>query len=177
MTAQIGDTLAFAGRQFGLASEPLARWLQRRRNRHLRLRGRTTANTRGYVCAWEVEDGRLYLKEFNGRLVDGSTMDLAQLFPGQEGPVLAGWFSGALVCPMGKLLKYEHSGYASVREFDLILWFIEGRLVEQRLNRNWVRPGDRDPDFDADIEEELDLDSDTLAPGGESGTKAPWLSE
>lgn len=43
---------------------------------------------------------------------------------------------------MGKLLRYEHCGYGSVYEYDLILWFIEGHLVEQRINRNPQGPTD-----------------------------------
>lgn len=156
MTAQIGDTLLFAGKRFGLASEPLAPWLQRRRNRHLRLRGNTTANRRGYVAEWEVVDGLLHLKQIVGKLLDDTPLEIQTLFPDATGPVPATWFTGGLRCPMGKMLHYVHSGYDTVSEYDLILWFIEGQLVEQRLNRNRL-PQNIAPDDD-DIDAELEID-------------------
>jgi len=161
MTAQFSDTLHFASRQFTLDTEPLSPWLQRRRNRHLHFKSRTTALSRGYVGVWEVIDGLLYLKQFTATMADGAPMDVGRLFPGSTGPVPAVWFSGALICPMGKLLKYEHSSYASTYEYELILWFIEGQLVEQRLNRNRPPPppahddGDELRDIEAELENEM----------------------
>lgn len=154
MTAQIGDVLLFAGLRLGLASEPLAPWLQRRRNRHLRMRPQSTANRRGYVAEWEVVDGELHLRQIEGHLMDGTPLEIPLLFPDATGPVAATWFTGGLQCPLGKMLRYEHSGYETVREYDLILWFIEGQLVEQRLNRNRI-PKHIPPDDDAREADEI----------------------
>lgn len=134
MTAQIYDSLTFAGKTFSMGSEPLSPWLERRKNRHLRFRRPSTAVSRGYGSAWKVTRRKLYLVNFRATLLDGTEIGLAELFPGSQGEVLADWYSGALVCPMGELLHYEHSGYDSTYEYEMILWFIEGFLVETRLS-------------------------------------------
>jgi hypothetical protein len=138
MTAQIMDHLTFAGNSYSLASEPLRTWLLRRKNRHISFgrRSRSTANRRGYSSGWEVIDRKLYLTRFKAQNPDGSDMGLTDLFPKSVGPVFAEWFSGGLRCPMGKPLELNHVGYSTVYEYDLILWFIEGVLVEPRLNMN-----------------------------------------
>lgn len=134
MTAQIYDSLTFAGKTFSMGSEPLSPWLARRKNRHLHFRRSSTAVSRGYGSAWKVTRRKLYLVKFRATLLDGTEMTLAELFPGSQGEVLADWYSGALVCPMGELLHYEHTGYASTYEYEMFLWFIEGTLVETRLS-------------------------------------------
>lgn len=147
MTAQIGDALRFAGLHLTLASEPLAPWLQRRRNRHLRLRADSTANRRGYRAEWDVEVGLLRLVRLHGQQANGDPLSVRTLFPQVDGPVPASWFTGALVCPLGRVQHYVHSGHATRREYELKLWIIEGRLVEQRLTRLEL-PGCRSADDD-----------------------------
>ena len=136
MTAQIMDQIEFAGRVYDIACEPLRPWLNIRRNRKLRFASSCSGLQRGYSTHWAVVDGILFLTSFNAKDIDGRELDLSSLFPEADKKVPANWYSGAISCPMGKLLRYEHWGYGSVYEFDLILWFIEGQLIEQRINRN-----------------------------------------
>lgn len=136
MTAQIMDTIDFAGKVYDIASEPLWPWLNIRRNRKLRFAKHCSGLQRGYRTHWAVEAGNLFLTSFSATDHDGRELTLAILFPEAEERVPAKWFSGAIVCPMGELIRYEHWGYGSVYEYDLILWFIEGHLIEQRINRN-----------------------------------------
>ena len=46
--------------------------------------------------------------------------------------MFAGWVSGDLKCPYGKMLKYDHAGFSSVREHELILTFENGILKSER---------------------------------------------
>lgn len=153
MTAQISDGILFEGRQFRLASEPLASWLQRRKNKQLRFRRTSTACSRGYGAAWKVVRGRLYLTKFVATLVDGTPASMENLFayytdqfyasskaytPENAGPGrFAFWFTGMLRCPMGKQLAYRHFGYGSIYERDLCLCFKEGHLVGSRIVDNF----------------------------------------
>ena len=152
MTAQITDHILFDGQRFSLASEPLAAWLDRRKNRQLRFYRASTACSRGYGAAWEVARGRLYLTKFVARLVDGTPASIETLFanytdqfyasvnvqaPANEGPGrFAFWFTGMLRCPMGKQLAYRHYGYGSIFERELCLCFQDGRLIGSRIVDN-----------------------------------------
>jgi hypothetical protein len=44
--------------------------------------------------------------------------------------------SGDLVCPYGKMLRYDHAGFASVREHELILTFENGILKSAKIIDN-----------------------------------------
>ena len=152
MTAQISDGILFEGRHLSLADEPLADWLERRKNRRLRFRRTSTACSRGYGAAWEVARGRLYLTEFVASLVDGTPASMDSLFanytdqfyesvkayaPENAGPGrFAFWFTGMLRCPMGKRLAYRHYGYGSIFERDLCLCFKDGYLIGSRIVDN-----------------------------------------
>lgn len=152
MTAQVTDNLTFEGRGYQLASEPLAGWLYRRKNRQLHFRAQHTACSRGYSASWEVASGRLYLTSFSAHLDDGTSATIDSLFanysrqyldsvkaddPSNAGPGrFAFWCTGTLRCPFGARLKYVHSGYGSTYERDLLLNFEDGFLVGQRIVDN-----------------------------------------
>lgn len=145
MTAQTMDSIRHEGRLLRLADEPLAGWLERKRNRGMRFAVPHSGCWRGYEAAWEVAGGRLYLTRFRARLPDGApaTMDglfanysqefyrsVGALDPSNAGPGrFAFWVSEVLHCPMGDLLEYRHAGYSSVYERELLLHFGKGFLV------------------------------------------------
>ncbi|MBN8494479.1 MAG: hypothetical protein J0M00_23930 [Burkholderiales bacterium] len=149
MTAQVSDLIRFEGRWRPLACEPLAAWLRRRGNRHLRFRTMHTGCRRGYRATWEVERGRLFLGSFSARLANGRFAGPTTLFEscsdqyladsGVEGPSNRGlgcfafWFSGTLRCPLGPLLHYRHMGYSSQYAAWLELVFEGGLLTGQRV--------------------------------------------
>lgn len=149
MTAQIADALWFEGRHFRLSEEPLGSWLGRRKNRHIRFLRGNTACSRGYTAAWAIYRGRLYMTHFQASLPDGSPVTMDTLFgnytdafyesarayaPENEGPgVYAFWFTGALVCPFGARLLYQHYGYGSVYEYELCLNIQDGFLLGSRI--------------------------------------------
>lgn len=136
MTAQIMDCIDFAGKVYKTASEPLKPWLQTRRNSKLRFRRHCSALRRGYLSQWAVIEGGLYLTSFSAVDPEGIQIGLQKLFKESSDKVAATWFSGKIMCPMGGLIQYAHCGYESVYEYELILWFIAGNLIEQRINCN-----------------------------------------
>jgi hypothetical protein len=136
MTAQVSDCLTIEGNTYPLAAEPLARWLERRQNRHIRFKRLTSACWRGYVGAWEVIDDRLYLMSIRGESTAGDALGIEQLFPGASKRVFADWVTNELRCPMGRLLTYSHAGYSSIYERDLCLSFSQGVLIGQRVVKN-----------------------------------------
>ena len=46
--------------------------------------------------------------------------------------MFAGWLTGELHCPSGRLLGYVHSGYSTIYERDMLVRFQDGVLVDQR---------------------------------------------
>lgn len=137
MTAQLGDILIYQGQRLSICAAPLGDYF--------RLGGASpgfemssTALIRGYVATWELTDHRLYLVGLQGWLQDGSDARLESVFPGYPERVFAHWYTGCVRIPQGKLLKYVHSGYASVYERDLLLDFECGLLVATTEQRNGV---------------------------------------
>jgi hypothetical protein len=136
MTAQVPEHLSYQGQNLRLFSEPLYSWLARRRNKHIRFKRRNTANGRGYSGHWEIIEDRLYLVSIRGTFSDGRDVTLGDLFPESPARVFANWVSGEILCPMGKILGYSHSGYSSIYESSLFLRFEQGILVGQRTVKN-----------------------------------------
>jgi hypothetical protein len=178
MTAQISDRILFEGRRRYLASEPLSSWLARKKNKHMHFRRQNSAVSRGYRAAWEVARGRLYLTHFAADLPDGTPATMDMLFanytqeylqsvgadhPSNAGPGrFAFWFTGGLCCPFGAVIEYDHSGYDSVTEGELILWFKEGFLIGTRIVRNErsVRQGLKRKNLSIDEDIEADLEGE-----------------
>ena len=165
MTVQRSDTILYRGRRYFTDASPAAnrptpkpgrlnfpedsplqactdRAVVKRRNA---LRGRLTSLSRGYRGTWHVQDGKLWLVELDivnvgvgGDLVPG----LAYMFPSATGPVLADWFTGEVVCPLGALLQGPSShAWPAFR----VLHFEQGQLVrsERRDNGEGVRQWQR----------------------------------
>ncbi len=144
MTAQISDILKYRGRDLKLCDDLLRPYLMRiRKSRRPVFAPKSTANWRGYLATWEIDDGELYLASLEGRMrkddevIDGS---VETAFPWVKGKLLAKWFSGEIRCPEGRLLTYVHHGYCSTYERDRFLRFEKGRLTEEFLVLNPPNP-------------------------------------
>jgi hypothetical protein len=57
---------------------------------------------------------------------------MSTIFPGEK-KVLASWFSGHVIIPNGKLVKYVHMGYASTYEKYILL-----RVENGAVTRTWT---------------------------------------
>ena len=77
---------------------------------------------RRYIGTWRITDGCLYLAEIRGRYK----------IVGDE-QILADWVSGEIGYSEGKLLSYVHMGFESVYEYEVLIEFKNGKLIDSRL--------------------------------------------
>ena len=138
MTAQVSELLIYGGKEIPLFTNPLSLYLK---NAGLSFKSPHTANWRGYVGTWEIieECGaeRLYLVALSAHKSYEEIVALSDIFPGHD-KVFAHWFTGELRCPQGAQLEYRHMGYGSVYEYDLLMDFKQGVLVNKHARHNEV---------------------------------------
>jgi len=143
-TAQIPDKLKYEGKTLKLYSTPLGPYLAKKFPKGTELfQSSCTACWRGYVATWEIKDDYLYLI----KVVEGNCMNkapeipLKKIFPGKKAPIKATWFSGALRVPMGEEIHYEHMGFESQFEKDMLIAITEGKVIKKEIIDN--RPNKR----------------------------------
>ena len=137
MTAQFSERLIYQGKEMGMQVNPLSEFLAYPSDRP-EFQEMSTGCWRGYVGKWEISLDRLYLVGIRAHWVDGSKVELDQLFPGYPDRVFAHWYTGTIRCGQGKLLKYVHMGYASKYEMDLLITVKNGVVTSTRLKMNTV---------------------------------------
>jgi len=137
MTAQIGENLHYEGQDLTMCEEPLGQFFSLL-NHWPKFQDNCTALWRGYVGSWEIIDKRLYLNNINGTLDDGLEVTLDVIFPGFTERVFAHWYTGTLRIPQGQLLHYEHMGYASEYEWDLMIDIEKGVIIRKKVKENGV---------------------------------------
>ena len=138
MTAQVSELLIYGDKTIPLFTNPLSLFLT---NNRISFESPHTANWRGYVGTWQIfEDQgieRLYLVALSAHKTYDEILGLSDVFPGYE-RVFAHWFTGELRCPQGARLEYRHMGYASIYEYDLLMEFKQGVLVNKHARHNEV---------------------------------------
>jgi hypothetical protein len=154
LTAQIPDFLAYGGRQLALHTNPLESYFEQHPPRP-NFVPENTANWRGYVARWEVKNDKLHLVSLSGTVCvkraekggwtsawcrvghrgecERRTIGLSDLFDSTTDMVFAEWFSGELRIPEGDLVEYDHMGYASRYERNLLISVENGVLVGTRI--------------------------------------------
>jgi hypothetical protein len=137
-TAQVPDEIVIDGKSYALHTNPLQSHLAAVGWKVPEDAGISSANWRGYVAFWEVVQNRLVLRDvivrIAGRKHDQTRSILASLFPEVEVPIVADWYTGALVIPDGRLTQYVHMGYGSSYERYQVIRVRQGMVVEhQRL--------------------------------------------
>ena len=135
MTAQIGEQIKYQGVQLTMCTTPLSDYFRFGGDRP-DFQAECTALWRGYVGRWEIVDNRLYLVGLYGILKDDSEASLETVFPDHPDRVFAHWYSGILRIPQGKLLNYEHAGFASTYEKDLLLSVKKGVITSENTRHN-----------------------------------------
>jgi hypothetical protein len=135
MTAQTPEKLVLDGEMLDLCSEPLGHYFHFGGTRPDFAIGWTSL-WRCYVGTWEIRDGRLYLIGISATHRNGSPVKLEDIFPGYPERVFAHWFTGTLRCPLGNMRAYEHMGYGSVFEEDLLLHIKQGVLMSRAVRSN-----------------------------------------
>ena len=142
MTAQVGETLHYEGREVVMCNEPLGDYFKLV-GIEPEFDANCTALWRGYVGTWEIQDTRLYLIGLTGVLKGLIEANVATIFPGYPGRVFAHWYSGTLRVPEGKILRYVHGGYGSTYESDLLITIDKGVVTQTHLRLNGISD---DPD-------------------------------
>ena len=134
MTAQMREILHYNGKTYYLATEPLQPLLDIIGDEEPTSSEVVMLSTdcwRGYVGTWEIVHEKLYLIGLKGYPGENKRFTMQNLFPDQK-KVFAGWYSGEIKIPHGKMLHYEHLGYASIFERDVFLEFKNGVLTGSR---------------------------------------------
>ena len=140
MTAQVPEKLIYQGKTYSLCEVPLNCALSSIRISHS-FSAPSTALWRGYVGTWTIEQDRLYLTDITGHVVRGEQwhqLGMVQIFPEFPNGLFAHWYTGELRVPIGRLLSYRHSGFASTYEFDLFLRFDRGVFQDRRMITNGI---------------------------------------
>lgn len=137
-TAQFPDILIYEGKTLDLFSNPLESYFSKKHPKPAELlRAKCTANWRGYVATWKIENGFLFLTEVvEGSCNPNAKSIFSKIFPNQKAPIQATWFTGTLRVPQGKELDYVHMGYESTYEEDLFLEIKNGELVKATVVKN-----------------------------------------
>jgi len=145
MTAQVAERLIYGDKEIPLFTNPLALYLKQT---GISFESPYTANWRGYVGTWQIIENagieRLYLVGLLANKSYEEILSLSDVFPGYD-KVFAHWFSGELRCPQGAQLEYVHMGYASTYEYDLLINFKQGVLVDKHARHNTLPDRDLDP--------------------------------
>jgi hypothetical protein len=149
MTAQDAENLIYGGKEIPLFSNPLSLYLKQN---GVTFESPHTACWRGYVGTWEIIEilgvERLYLVGLSAHKTYEELVGISDLFPGYD-KVFAHWFTGELRCPQGALLNYVHGGYASTYEYDLLMDFKQGVLIDKHAKHNQVPAQKDEKDYPA----------------------------
>lgn len=94
----------------------------------------STACWRGYQATWKLEGDKLYLLKIGDCCNQTLKADMNLLFGDKftNNRVIADWYSGNLVIPIGKTIYGEHSGYSTVHEFEDILYLDKGEVTHEK---------------------------------------------
>jgi hypothetical protein len=131
-TAQIPDFMIYKGDTLKIFSNPLESYF----NNHPspdsifeKYGYHSTASWRKYIAYWELRNDSLFLLEIKG---GSSNIDLSLIFKDRETDrkIFADWFDYSILNPHGKQIRYEHSGYNSIYEFEREFVFSNGILID-----------------------------------------------
>ncbi len=138
-TSQEPDQLVLEGEKLSLETNPLSPLIEAGRIALPEPAERWSSNWRGYVATWTVEGNQLFLEQLDVLLrqegasegAEAAPTDvLSRVFPGQA-QVPATWFSGALIVPRGRSVRYVNMGYGSTHERYTVLRIESGRVVSR----------------------------------------------
>lgn len=137
-TAQIPDRIRIDGVEHSLNTNPLESHLASVGWKPPKEAVVSSANWRGYTASWEIAGEQFVLSDVVIRVAGGkpgeyvSKSILTELFPSTSMPVVASWYSGALIVPEGEMTRYVHMGYGSSYERYRVLRIAAGRVVEHQ---------------------------------------------
>ena len=129
-TEQVPDLLVYNKDTVYIYSNPLQEkeHLLTKDNRFLKLSCSSTACWRRYQATWELIDDKLYLTKVSSCCNPNITADLNLIFKEEisDQKVLATWYTGKIVVPIGEKLFGKHMGYSNVHQYEDILEVTNG---------------------------------------------------
>jgi hypothetical protein len=141
-SVQVPDVIIIGGKNESLDTNPLAPYLSAHPKVIPKSDDPATDNWRGYVATWEILDGKLFLRKIDVSFRNPKAPPnedpriiknvIHKIFPDSK-DLVAAWYSGALVIPRGKLVKYVHMGYGSTYESYTIVAISKG-VVAKKLD-------------------------------------------
>jgi hypothetical protein len=141
-TVQVPDVIIIDGKNESLDTNPLAPYLSTHPKVIPKSDDPATDNWRGYVATWEILDGKLFLRRIDVAFRNPKAPPnedpriiknvIHKIFPDSK-DLVAAWYSGALVIPRGKLVKYVHMGYGSTYESYTIVTVNKG-VISRKLD-------------------------------------------
>lgn len=152
-TGQVPDLLIIKSDTGFIFSNPLEPYFNKTGNRDIPgFSGcGSTACWRGYVAIWTIDNDSLFLtgiischkgEDFCQDSKDG---DLLAMFGERyiNNRVFADWYSGVIINPSGRLLRYIHMGYASTYEFENRYKIDKGIISNNQRFTNYHADSDR----------------------------------
>lgn len=137
MAAQLPDRILLNGEYLNLYSNPLELyWTSLQKKRPL---FQVFPNCkRGYLADWEIRAEQLFLTGVEGTYQVNFLFfkrlfryTLKNLFKKSANKLVkAKWFSGKLRIPLGKMTLYQHAGYDSRFEKELIVTVDKGNVIK-----------------------------------------------
>ncbi|MCO7225989.1 hypothetical protein [Pleionea sp. CnH1-48] len=135
-TAQVPDTLLFQGKTHDLHVNPLSRFFEENPELKPESEVTVTSNWRGYEATFSIVNDQLYVNDITvlrkGFFKWNDIRDVSvirDVFPEKLDRRLK-WYSGLLISPKGKVVKYIHGGYASQFERYLLIRVKKGIVTE-----------------------------------------------
>ena len=144
MTMQRAELLFHNGAWQSLHSLPLEPYFEQLGTRPNFTRFLSSVG-RGYVGYWVLEDQKLYLTEIHqlgfekrpdGSASPGMVADpalLSAMFPDQDAPIFADWYSGELRCPEGDIVATGRGKFGDLYERYLVLSIERGVVNHEEL--------------------------------------------
>ena len=137
-TAQYPDKIKYNGIEYSLNTNPLEPYFEK--NPEKRPQWYSTALYRGYIGHFEIIENQLFVTDItiprhytdkDGKSKTKSVSIYKRIFPDKD-KVKIDWYSGILILPYGKMIKYVHSGYASVYSNYFLLEIKEGDFKKDK---------------------------------------------
>ena len=135
MTSQIPEIIFYKNKSNITYSEPLRSFLMNLRPVPKFMAVRTSL-WRGYICTWKIEDGKLWLIELQGILINDEVVAMENFFPENAGMVFAKWFTGAISIPQGRVVRYSQFSSSNDYESSIIIEVKDGKVKNEKLVRN-----------------------------------------
>lgn len=144
-TGQHAELIIYNGDTLALLSLPLEDYLgeyeQREKKYPFLNIACSTALWRSYQGVWKLEGNELYLVDVF--LCASKEISIFNKLFESESPIKANWFSGNLFIQYGKMLKYNHSGFARYFEEETVINVEQGNLISQQHYVNGFKPDDK----------------------------------